>query len=112
MPLSRRQFDLGVNDEGERLMREAYEMLADRRDLAYSREEIREALLGRDLRSVAVDTISKHSLNDDEHLRRALAVLVGIGALEQREVRGTPYYAFLQEFDTGTWLSAKHTSPR
>ncbi len=104
MPMSRRQFELGVNNREADLMREVYEWLTNHSDLAYSVSEIAEALLG-------PEPVQRHGM-DIMYLDKALDVLVGIGALEQRIVRGTGYYAFLQEFDTGTWLSAKHTSPR
>jgi len=96
MPLAKRQFELRVDEEGENLMRQVYELLAGHPELAFSRQELEGAALGT---PVPVTQLSK--------FRRALEVLLGIGAVDQREVAGTDYYAFLQEFDTNTWVSKK-----
>ena len=99
MPLTKRQFDLGIDEEGEEWMRQVYLLLAEHRDLAYSFEELKETVLGGGI--TASTQASKFN--------RALEVLAEIGALDKGEVDRTDYYAFLQEFDTGTWFSAKHT---
>jgi hypothetical protein len=102
MPLTKRQFDLGVDEEGENIMRQVYELLAAHSDLAYSIQELHDAIRG----PLLVDT------RWTGRVMRAVEVLVGIGAVEEREVAGNVYFAFLQEFDTGTWMSAKHAFPR
>ena len=99
MPLTKRQFDLGIDEEGEELMRQVYRLLAEHRDLAYSFEELKDTILGGVI--TAYNQASKYS--------RALDVLAEIGALDIGEVEQTDYDTFLQEFDTGTWYSAKHT---
>lgn len=96
MPLTKRQFELRIDEEGENLMRQVYELLAVHPELAFSRQELEEAVLGA---PIPVTKLGK--------FRRALKVLLGIGAVDQREVAGTDYYAFLQEFDTNTWVSKK-----
>ena len=98
MPLTKRQFELGIDEESETLMREIYDLLAANPDLAYSFKELQSAVLGR---PTPVSRIGK--------FKRAADALVGIGAADLRKVARTNYYAFLQEFDTGTWYSAKHT---
>ncbi len=98
MPLTKRQFELGVDEEGEALMREIYGLLASNSDLAYSFKELQSAVLGK---PTPVSRIGR--------FKRAADALVAIGAAESRKVAKTDYYAFLQEFDTGTWYSAKHT---
>ena len=90
MPLPRQLFDLGVSPECERTMRLSYQFLAGNREFAYSREEL-EGELG--------------ELNE---LEEALKALVRIRAVERQEISGTNYFALIQEFDTGTWLSKKH----
>ncbi len=96
MPLTRRQFDLGVDEIGENLMRKVYELLAANRELAYSYDELRHAILGQ---PTPVKKLGQ--------FRRAVDALVGIGAVDLRRVARKNYFAFLQEFDTGTWKSMK-----
>ena len=96
MPLTRRQFELGVDEEDEALMRQVYELLAGHPELAYSHQELETAVLGE---PAALTELGK--------FRRAVKVLVGIGAVDQREVAQTDYYGFLREFDTATWMSLK-----
>ena len=98
MPLTKRQFELGIDEESEALMREIYGLLAANHGLAYSIRELRESVIGSPL------PVSRSS-----KFKRAVEALVGIGAVDLRKVAKTDYYAFLQEFDTGTWYSAKHT---
>ena len=40
MPLTKRQFELGVDKEGEGIMRRVYELLSESKELAYSQDEI------------------------------------------------------------------------
>ncbi len=108
MPLTKRQFELRVDEEGETWMRQIYDLLAEHRDLAYSTEELRETFLGDepDMFKVEPDLAEEYT-QKERKLNRVLDVLVGIGAVDQRDVAGTDYYAFLQEFDTNTWVSKK-----
>ena len=100
MPLTRRQFDLGIDEEIENWMRQVYELLENHRDLAYTSEELREAVLGQAKDSSKV-----------EKFGRSLDVLAGISAVDKRWLNETEYYAYLREFDTGTWKSAKLPVP-
>lgn len=106
MPLTKRQFELGVDEEGENIMRQVYELLASHSELAYSLKEIQDAMLGQDPFNIWETFLVS------EKVQRAVKVLVGIGAVDQRTVGDKDYFAFLQEFDTGTWMSAKHSFPR
>ena len=101
MPLTKRQFQLGIDEEGEEWMRQVYRLLAENRDLAYSAEELRETVLG------SAVTAGVQSSKFD----RSIEVLAEIGAIDKGEVDRTDYYAFLQDFDVGTWFSAKHAPP-
>ncbi len=91
MPLSKRQFELGIDDEAENWMRQAYQLLAEHPDLAYSSGELLEAILG----EASGSAYSK--------LNHALDVLAEIGAFDKGVVADTEYYAFRAEFDTNTW---------
>jgi Fe2+ or Zn2+ uptake regulation protein len=90
MPLTKRQFELGIEHQTEGWMQKIYQLLSEDRDHAYSSREILEKLRGRSHVSAV-------------KLPRALEVLVGIGAVETREVDGTYYYAFYREVDQATW---------
>ena len=105
MPLTKRQFELGVDEEGENIMRQVYELLAAHSGLAYSLQEIHVAILGQPSANYGL------RMQTTAKVRTVVKVLVGIGAVDQREVADTEYYAFLQKFDTGTWMSAKHSFP-
>ena len=100
MPLTRRQFELGIDEESETWMRQVYDLLDNHRHLAYSADELQEAILGQNKDSVK-----------EEKFARALEVLEQISAADKRWLEDIEYYAFLQEFDTGTWKSAKLSAP-
>ena len=92
MPLSKRQFELGIDSEADDWMRQAYYLLAGHPDLAYSWSELDEAIVGKDA-----------SFERSSKLIHALDVLAEIGAFDKAKVHGTDYYAFREEFDTSTW---------
>lgn len=106
MPLTKRQFELGVDEEGENIMRQVYELLAAHSELAYSLQEIQDAILGQGFSPLRMKTLDMPG-----KVQRAVQVLVGLGAVDQREVGAADYFGFLQKFDTGTWMSAKHSLP-
>jgi hypothetical protein len=92
MPLSKRQFDLGVDDEGEEWMRQAYRLLAEHRDLAYSAEELEDTILGDEVPS-----------SKSQKFGQVFDTLAEIGAVDKGVVDGTIYYVFVYDFDTKTW---------
>ena len=92
MPITKRQFELRIDDDIENRMRQIYELLINNRDLAYSVEELHKAFLG-----------ETYHVQQRKKLERALEVLGEIGAAEVRIVDDTEYFAFRQEFDTSSW---------
>ncbi len=92
MPLPRQLFYLGISPQCEGTMRLAYQFLAENRDLAYSQKEIGE------------------ELGEPEELDEALSTLTRLRAVGRRGIGGTCYFTFQQEFDTGTWLSSRHST--
>ena len=104
MPVTKRQFELGVTAECEQIMRSAYQFLSARSDYAYSLAEIAEGLV----QELPPEQVA---LNLD----KAIEVLVGLFAIDQRklghETDEVDYYAVLQEFDTGTWKSLRGIPP-
>lgn len=100
MPIERRHFGLGMDEEGEVWMREIYDLLAEHQDLAYSYDELLHLVrLRRSTEGIAV----RDREADKAKFERALDELVWIGAAETRKIDDTAYYAFLQEFDTTSW---------
>ena len=84
MPITRRQFDLGISDAVEDCMGRVHEFLAARRNQAFSRDEIFEAVSGE---------ASLRVFND------ALDRLAEIRAIDVRYLKGRPYYAYLEDLD-------------
>ena len=92
MPLTVRQFDLGIDHEIDKWMSQIYGFLAAKRDLAFSSEELLQAVLG-----------DSPETTRREKFGRVMNVLAEIRAVGKRWVGNSDYYIFLQEFDTNTW---------
>ena len=92
MPLSKRQFELGIDDEGEEWMRQAFRLLAEHRDLAYSTGELEELILGAEV-----------PYRNSQKFSHILDILAEIGAVDKGEVDQTEYYVFSYDVDTKTW---------
>ncbi len=92
MPLNKRQFDLGIDDEIETWMRQVYEILVTHQDLAYSDEELLKEVLG-----------ESPGISKSAKFGRALLTLDSLGAVEKRQVHESQYYAFSREINTNTW---------
>jgi|AP95_1055475.scaffolds.fasta_scaffold149554_2 hypothetical protein len=92
MPLTKRQFELGVDEQIENWMREIYSVLAGDRNHAYDMEELFKRFVG-----------NAYHYGAREKFARALEALVEIGTVELRKVVGTSYYTFYWEVDQSTW---------
>ena len=92
MPLTKRQFELGIDDDIQCRMGQIYHLLCGSRELAYSSDELHQIILG-----------AGPEETGREQFDLALDVLVRISAVEKRWVGEVDYYALLQEFDTTTW---------
>ena len=93
MPITKRQFDLGIDEVIQSWMQKIYALLSDNRESAYSTEEIRESL-PEDLYQGVTLNLFNHALN----------VLVKISAIDKRTVDFTDYFAFGSKFDTSSWI--------
>lgn len=98
MPITRRQFELGIDNRVNELMIKVYELLESNRDQAYSLTEILENL--RLAPPVYTDL-----------LRIAIRTLRRIGAIEVSEVADVNYYAFRQAVDKDTWGKEEENIP-
>ena len=89
MPITRRQFELGIDDEAEGLMVKIYDFLEGHRDVAFNREEIAKEI----------------GLKDIHYGRfaSALGALQVIRALQSRYAGLDTYYAFDEEVNKSTW---------
>ena len=92
MPITKRQFELGIDDDVQRRMQEIYALLVSDREVAYSFEELFQSFIG-----------DAYMSADRAKLQRALDVLVEIGAVDKRWVTDTAYYAFHLEFNIDSW---------
>jgi hypothetical protein len=92
MPITKRQFELGIDDQVDDFMRQVYEMLANNKELAYSKAELRDALPGNPLSAPQFDPLDI-----------AIDTLTRITAIEKREVSNIKYYAFSRKFEIDTW---------
>lgn len=81
MPITRRQFDLGISSTIEGWMRDIYEFLSSRPNEAFSQEEL-ETLLG-----------IKQVETERERFFAALDKLVETNVVKQAMVEGDNYYA-------------------
>lgn len=93
MPLTRRQFELGIDEESEQWMRQVYRSLADHRDLAYSAAELYQEVVG-----------ESTDLTKETKFDHALFILGEIGGVDVRVLDGIHYFAFLEELDTVGWV--------
>ena len=100
MPLTKRQFELGITDEVENWMRAVYNLLGGHKELAYSQQEIIDSLLGEE--PISGDSYLEYS-RGSRNIEHSLGVLAGIGAVERRKVGYQEYYVFQQELDTDSW---------
>ena len=87
MPITKRQFDLGIDQDIQSWMQKIYSLLSDNRESAYSTQEIQEILVG-----------------DIYQVGHSLSVLVKISAVDKRTVDFTDYFAFGSELDTSSWM--------
>ena len=94
MPISRLQFEMGIDDGIEALMVSVYDLLESNPDAAYSEEELYRRFTAN----------APGSYIDTSHLDIALQKVVELACVEARSVANATYYAFLCEIDKETWL--------
>ena len=94
MPISRLQFEMGIDEGIEALMVSVYDLLEDNHDAAFSEDELYRLFTAN----------APGSYIDTSHLDIALQKVVELGCVETRSVANATYYAFLCEVDKETWL--------
>lgn len=90
MPITKQQFDLGIDAQIERWMEAAYDFLHAHKALAYSLPEL-------------AQEAEKPTMISYEKFQVALDRLMARGAIEARTVADTTYYAFANEIDKDSW---------
>lgn len=84
MPITRKQFDLGITEDIEEWMRGIHEYLAENQTTAFSTDELGEYFEADD------DLTGARWRN----FRIALMKLAELGAVEKRSIGGTDYYTY------------------
>lgn len=93
MPITRRQFELGIDNLIEQWMRNVHQLLAANQDKAYSEEELK-AAFGSILPS-AVGTLTDLAHSEHHHpLRTALEKLIELDAIDARVLDSVVYYTY------------------
>ena len=93
MPITKLQFEMGIDAGIEALMVALYDFLEENQDTAYAEEELYQQF----------GVSDPGTYIDTSHLDIALQKIVETGAVEARSVANSTYYAFLQEIDKSTW---------
>ena len=93
MPITKFQFEMGIDGGIETLMIAVYDFLEEHQDVAYAEEELYQQF----------SVTKPGTYIDSSHLDIALQKVVETGAVEARSVANTTYYAFLQQIDKTTW---------
>jgi len=84
MPITRRQFERGIDAEIEDCMVKVHSLLGQSKDDAFTAEEIYEKLIGE-----KVETLDYY-----HPVRLALDALVRENKADQKSIRGTYYYCY------------------
>ena len=93
MPITKLQFEMGIDGGIEALMVALYDFLIEHQETAYAEEELYEQF----------GVADPGTYIDTSHLDIALQKVVETGAIEARSVANSTYYAFHQVIDKSTW---------
>lgn len=91
MPITKRQFELEIDQKTEEWMKSIHAFLAQHKDEAFTEHEIRQQFRP----AVGVFAILPEE-EADFHL--GLEKLVGLGAVGKAIIRGSAYYAYRADF--------------
>lgn len=95
MPITRKQFELGIDQLVERWMLKIHELLSQKRDEAFSADELKAAS---SYLPIAEGMTGELALIKRRHpAEAALEKLVELGAIEARVVESKTYYAYLAD---------------
>ncbi len=86
MPITRKQFEIGVDTKIEEWMKKILAFLAEHKDEAFTHDELRKAILG-----------TSWKISEREAFDEALNKLVELGGAEKRIIRGTDYYSYREQ---------------
>lgn len=100
MPITRRQFEFGIDSVIENEMRRIYSFLEAHKDEAFTQDELEEALGVPSLLSLK----DKQDFAALENFRIGLEKLVEVGAALVSKVRETQYYSISPALSLGSIL--------
>jgi len=116
MPISRRQFDFGVDKETDDWMTKIHKFLSENNDKAYNENEIRVTFSLKPQsdsyeirtkkeedaeRSDVLDAMfNSNKRNMDESFILAIDTLVKFEAISKKEIRGVNYYSYSKPLDS------------
>ena len=103
MPISRTHFELGITGEIEDWMKKIYTFLAENEEMAYTQEEIADALGVKEVNGWA----TQGELKAIELFGKALEMLDAIDCIESREIGGIHYFAIGPRRDLEKLLSVE-----
>lgn len=101
MPITKRQFDLGIDNVVQEWMERVYDHLRAHRDQAFSLDDLAGFFQPK---ADPSDPFSPRA-----RMGGAVEVLHSLGAIERRVVRSQNYYAFFHEFDKDSWRPLRTT---
>ncbi len=90
MPITRKQFDLGITSGIEELMIRAHEHITQKRDEAFSQD---------DLMFLIEPGHGMFHTGKMENLKAALRKLVELGTIESRIISNVEYYSYMSKLD-------------
>ncbi len=93
MPITRRQFELGINEQVEEVMKAISEFLATRRQEAFEKHELASALGVLDAGDEPLERMRKFNSEVGLRFVSAMSRLVELGVVQVRLVEGSEYYA-------------------
>ncbi len=92
MPITKREFKLGIDSEIRQFMERIYDFLESHPELAFAETELHKEF-----------GIKGAFIPGSTKFEKAIEVLVELEAAQQREISGKIYYAFFKKYDKNTW---------
>jgi hypothetical protein len=103
MPITRRQFELGIDETVEKWMKNIHQFVVSSKDEAFTEDELWARVERVPPEPKVAEAYGRVPVVLEQHQKRvfqlALEKLVEIRAVSARDVRSSTYYAFLRDLD-------------